>query len=77
MTTANVNVNFVKEQKTQTYWSWHDGYQIDKLINKIKKFDLKNVEKALDWVRTQTEEKTNLKKQMRRMAKEIGAGHSQ
>ena len=37
MTTANVNVNFVKEQKTQTYWSWHDGYQIDKLINKIKK----------------------------------------
>ena len=49
MTTANVNVNFVKEQKTQTYWSWHDGYQIDKLINKIKKFDLKNVEKALDW----------------------------
>ena len=49
MTTANVNVNFVKEQKTLTYWSWHDGYQIDSLINKIKKFDLKNVEKALDW----------------------------
>ena len=49
MTTANVNVNFVKEQKTQTYWSWHDGYQIDKLISKIKNFDLENVEKALDW----------------------------
>ena len=49
MTTANVNVNFVKEQKTLTYWSWHDGYQIESLINKIKKFDLKNVEKALDW----------------------------
>ena len=49
MTTANVNVNFVKENKTKIYWTWHDGYQVDSLINKIKKFDLKNVEKALDW----------------------------
>ncbi|MBR5356489.1 MAG: hypothetical protein IK121_06175 [Lachnospiraceae bacterium] len=49
MTTANVNVNFVKEKETKMYWTWHDGYQVDRLINKIKKFDLKNVEKALDW----------------------------
>ncbi len=49
MTTANVNVNFVKENKTKNYWTWHDGYQVDRLIDKIKKFDLENVEIALDW----------------------------
>lgn len=49
MTTANVNVNFVKENKTKIYWTWHDGYQVNRLIDKIKKFDLENVEKALDW----------------------------
>ena len=49
MTTANVNVNFVKESKTKNYWTWHDGYQVDRLINNIKKFDLENIEKALDW----------------------------
>lgn len=49
MTTANVNVNFVKENKTKIYWTWHDGYQVDELIKKIKKFNLANVEKALDW----------------------------
>ena len=49
MTTANVNVNFVKEQETKMYWTWHDGYQVNRLIDKIKKFDLANIEKALDW----------------------------
>lgn len=49
MTTANISVNFVKEGLTKNYWTWHDGYQVDRLINKIKKFDLENIEKALDW----------------------------
>ena len=49
MTTANVSVNFVKEVLTKNYWTWHDGYQVDELIRRIKKFDLENVEKALDW----------------------------
>ena len=49
MTTANVKVNFVKKGLTKIYWTWSDGYQVDSLIDKIKKFDLENVEKALDW----------------------------
>ena len=77
MTTANVNVNFVKENKTKIYWTWHDGYQVDELIKKIKKFDLANVEKALDWGKDSNAKKTNLKKQTSKMAEEIGLGHLQ
>lgn len=42
MTTANLVVNFTKTKTSELYWTWSDGYQVDRMledeIKKAKKF---------------------------------------